>query len=150
MYIFSGHGDLLEQNSSTGSMPFFTFLTCVVQPSNWDGNPIISSQIAIDRYPIIASCDMLGKQLQYSLKPLKHGKTMQNLDISSNVFIIFFDASSLLTNVALDETIRICLEAFYDKSDSQPVISKKVFVELMSATSSVELSFNNTIFKQID
>ena len=35
-------------------------------------------------------------------------KTMQNLDIDSNVFMCSFDVSSLFTNVPLDEIIKIC------------------------------------------
>ena len=78
-------------------------------------------------------------------------KTMQNLDIDPNVFMRSFDVSSLFTNVLLDETIKICSKALYDQSDSRPVIPKDSFVELMkSATSSVEFSFNNTIYKQTD
>ena len=78
-------------------------------------------------------------------------KTMQNLDIDPNVFMCSFDVSSLFTNVPLDETIKICSEALYDQSDSQPVIPKDVLVELMkSAASSVEFSFNNTMYKQTD
>ena len=62
-----------------------------------------------------------------------------------------FDVSSLFTNVPLDETIKICSEALYDQTNSRPVIPKDVFVELMkSATSSVEFSFNNTMYKQTD
>ena len=79
--------------------------------------------------------------------------TMQNLDTNPNVFMCSFDASSLFTNVPLDETIKICSEALYDQSDSQPLIPKDVFVELMkSATSSVEFSFsfNNIMYKQTD
>ena len=61
-----------------------------------------------------------------------------------------FAVSSLFTNASLDETIKICSEAFY-KSDSQPVIPNDVFVELMkSATSSVELIFNTAMYKQTD
>ena len=78
-------------------------------------------------------------------------KTMQNFDIDPNAFMCSFDVSSLFTNVPLDETLKICSEALYDQSDSQPLIPKDVFVELMkSATSSVEFSFNNTIYKQTD
>ena len=78
-------------------------------------------------------------------------KTMQNLDIDPNVFMCSFDVSSLFTYVSLDETIKICLEALHDQSDSQPLIPKDVFVELMkSATSSVEYSFNNTMYKQTE
>ena len=76
---------------------------------------------------------------------------MQNLDIDPNVFMCFFDVSSLFTNVFLDETIKIRLEALYDQSDSKPVIPKDVFVELIkSATSLVDFNFNNTMYKQTD
>ena len=50
-----------------------------------------------------------------------------------------------------NKTIKICSEAFYDKSDSQPIIPKVVFVKLMkSATSSVKFSFKNTMYMQTD
>ena len=76
---------------------------------------------------------------------------MQNLDIDPNVFMCYFDVSSLFTNVPLDEIFKICSDALYDESDSQPAISKEVFVELMkSATFSVKFSFNNTMYKQTD
>ena len=81
-------------------------------------------------------------------------KTMQNLDIDHDIDIVFmcsFHVSSLFTNVPLDETIKICLNAPYDDSELQPLIPKDEFVELMkSATSSVEFSFNNTMYKQTD
>ena len=75
-------------------------------------------------------------------------KTTHNLDINPNVFMCSFDVSNLFTNIPLDETVKICSDAFYDKSDLQPVISKDVFVQFMK--SSVEISFNNTIYKQTD
>ena len=62
-----------------------------------------------------------------------------------------FDVSSLFTNVPLDETIAICADTLYNIPDSQPCIPKEVFVELLhSATSTVEFSFDNTIYRQID
>ena len=62
-----------------------------------------------------------------------------------------FDVSSLFTNVPLDETIMICADALYDNPDTQPQFSKEVFVELMrSATSTVEFSFNNIMYRQVD
>ena len=62
-----------------------------------------------------------------------------------------FDVSSLFTNVPLDETIAICADTLYNITDSQPCIPKEVFVELLhSATSTVEFSFDNTIYRQID
>ena len=44
----------------------------------------------------------------------------------------------------------ICADALYcDDSDAQPFIPKAVFIELMkSATSGVEFSFNNIMYKQ--
>ena len=74
---------------------------------------------------------------------------MKNIDL--NVFMCSFGVSSLFTNIPLDKTIKICPEALYDESDSQPVIPEDLFVELMkSATSSVEFSFNFTMCEQTD
>ena len=90
---------------------------------------------------------------QCILDSFAFAKTMQNLDIDPYVFMCSFDASSLFTNFPLDETIKICSDALYDDSDLQPLklIPKDVFVELMkSTTSSVEFSFNNTMYKQTD
>ena len=58
----------------------------------------------------------------------------------------------LFTIVPLEETINICADALYcDESDAQPFISKAVFIELIkSATSGVEFSFNNIMYKQTD
>ena len=62
-----------------------------------------------------------------------------------------FHASSLFTNFPFDKAIKICSERLYDKSDTQPVITNNVLVKLMkSATSSVEFSFNNTMYKQTE
>ena len=119
-------------------------------------------------HPILSMTDSshheLGKWLAGLLQPVlkrfssncisnsfTFAKTVQNLDIDPNVFRCSFDVSSLFANVPLDETIKICSDALYDECDSPPIISKKVFVELMkSATSSVEFSFNNTMYKQTD
>ena len=82
---------------------------------------------------------------------LTFAKTMQNLDIDPNVFMCSFDVSSLLTNLHLDETIKICSNALCDDSDLQPLLLRDVLVELMkSATSLVEFSFNSTMYKQTD
>ena len=68
-----------------------------------------------------------------------------------NSFMCSFDVSSLFTNVLLDETITICAETLHNHPDSQPCTPKEVFVELLhSATSAVEFSFENTIYRQID
>ena len=54
-------------------------------------------------------------------------------------------------NVPLDETIIICADTLYNNPDSQPCTPKEVFVEqLHNATSTVEFSFDNTIYRQIN
>ena len=77
---------------------------------------------------------------------------IQNSKDANNLFMCSFDISSLFTNVPLEETINICADALYcDDSDAQPLISKAVFIELMkSATSGVEFSFNDIMYKQTD
>ena len=58
---------------------------------------------------------------------------------------------SLFTNVPLAETIEICTKTLYDGHLPTPVTFKNVFIKLMkTATTSVEFSFNNIIYRQID
>ena len=79
-------------------------------------------------------------------------QTMQDLRLEGkDVYLCSFDISSLFTNVPLKETIGICAEALYKDPSSTPPIPQAVFIELMeSATSSVEFSFNDTMYKQTD
>ena len=49
------------------------------------------------------------------------------------------------------ETIEICTKTLYDGHLPTPVIPKHVFIELMkTATTLIELSFNNIMYKKID
>ena len=76
---------------------------------------------------------------------------IRKLDVQIDSFMCSFNVSSLFTNVRLDEAIAICADTPYNIPDSQPCIPKEVFVELLhSATSTVEFSFDNTIYRQID
>ena len=77
---------------------------------------------------------------------------IHNLKDSYNLFMCSFDISSLFTNVPLEETVNISLDALYcDDSNAQPFISKAVFIELMkSATPGVEFNFNDIMYKQTD
>ena len=77
---------------------------------------------------------------------------MQDLKLEGkDVYLCSFDISSLFTNVPLKETIGICAEALYKDPSSTPPIPQAVFIELMkSATSSVQFSFNDTMYKQTD
>ena len=96
------------------------------------------------------------KRLSFSTHCIRDSFTfadaIQNSKDANNLFMCSFDISSLFTNVPLKETINICADALYcDHSDAQPLISKAVFIELMkSATSGVEFSFNDIMYKQTD
>ena len=97
-------------------------------------------QPVLDRYTIHCS--------SYSLTFADY---IRKLDGQIDSFMCSFDVSSLFANVPLNETIMICADALYNNPDSQPCIPKKVFAELLhSATSTVEFSFDNTIYRQID
>ena len=62
-----------------------------------------------------------------------------------------FDICSLFTNVPLEETVRICAETLYSGKFIPGDFPKAVLIELMQmATSSVEFSFNNTMYRQTD
>ena len=77
---------------------------------------------------------------------------IQQFKVNSNDSILCsFDICSLFTNVPLAETIEICTKTLYDGHLPTPVIPKHVFIELMkTATTSVEFSFNNIMYRQID
>ena len=77
---------------------------------------------------------------------------IHNLKDSNNLFMCFFDISSLFTNVPLEKTINIFADTLYcDNSDAQPFISKAVFIEMMKSTTfAVELSFNDIMYRQTD
>ena len=70
---------------------------------------------------------------------------------SDQTFLCSFDISSLFTNIPLEETIQICADSLYESNLTPPIMDKDVFIEIMNiATTSVEFSFNNKIYKQID
>ena len=104
------------------------FLSCLLQP-------------VLKLYSTNCICDSFS-----------FAKLIQELTINCNQsFLCSFDVCSLFTNVPLDETIDICAKALYDGQLPTPIISKNIFIELMKiATSSVEFSFNNIMYRQID
>ena len=92
---------------------------------------------------------------RYTVHCISHSFTFADyigkLDGQIDSFMCLFDVSSLFTNVPLNGTITICADTLYNNPDSQPCIPKEVFVELLhSVTSTVEFSFGNTIYRQID
>ena len=66
-------------------------------------------------------------------------------------FMCSFDVKSLFTNVPIDETIDICLNAFYRTDEIEtPTIEEKLLKKLLvKCTRDVEFSFNR-IFRQVD
>ena len=84
--------------------------------------------------------------------PFTFADAIHNLKDFNNLFVCFFNISSLFRNVPLEDIINIYADALYcDDSDAQPFIFKVVFIELMkSATSGVEFSFNDIMYKQTD
>ena len=69
----------------------------------------------------------------------------------SSVFLCSFDISSLFANVPLAETIQITADALYKMDHLSLLFPRKVFIERMEmAISSVEFSFNDIMYRQID
>ena len=63
-----------------------------------------------------------------------------------------YDIVSLFTNIPIDETINIVLDTLYrDEQISPPPHPENLLRKLLiKATTEVEFSFNNVMFKQID
>ena len=77
---------------------------------------------------------------------------MMQLKVNSNDSILcLLDICSLFTNIPSVETIEVCTETLYNGHLPTPVLPTHVFIELMkTATTSVEFSFNNIIYMQIN
>ena len=76
---------------------------------------------------------------------------VKTFNFPQSVFLCSYDVCSLFTNVPLAETIEICADALYNGELTPLPFPRAVFVELMqTANSSVELSFNNIMHRQID
>ena len=105
----------------------------------------------------------LAKYLSFILKPVLNlysincvkesfifAQTIRDLNLESTI-ICSFDISSLFTNVAPNETINICAKLLYNSNLTPPSFSKDTLCQLMySSTKSVEFSFINTMYQQIN
>ena len=71
---------------------------------------------------------------------------------STSTFMCSFDIESLFTNIPLTETINICLDTLYrDDNISPPTIPESLLKKmLVKATTEVEFSLDNTMYRQID
>jgi hypothetical protein len=78
-------------------------------------------------------------------------ETMRETAVDSECLMCSFDVSSLFTNVPLDETIQICADKLYADNMTPGGLSRENFIELMNyATGSVEFSFDDVMYRQID
>ena len=69
----------------------------------------------------------------------------------NDMFMCSFDICSLYTSVPLEETIEICCDVLFSSSLPKPTFPESVFKHLINfAISSVEFSFNNIMYRQID
>ena len=69
----------------------------------------------------------------------------------TDIFMCSFDVCSLYANVPLEETIGLCFDVLFRSSPPKPTFPESVFKHLINfATSSVEFSFNNIMYRQID
>ena len=79
---------------------------------------------------------------------------IRKIGVPRDWYMCSFDVVNLFTSVPLAEVIDICADALYRNDDIEPVtttLSEDSFRELMRlATSGVEFSFNETMFRQID
>ena len=71
---------------------------------------------------------------------------------SEGSFMCSFDVVSLYTNIPLEETIDICLNTLYrDESIKKPSIPETLLRKLLlKATTEVEFSFDNMMYRQVD
>ena len=73
-------------------------------------------------------------------------------NLGETAFICSFDVKSLFTNVPLNETIKICLDALYRSEDLPPLHIEESLMEslLLKCTRGVEFSFDGKMYKQKD
>ena len=76
----------------------------------------------------------------------------EHANVGENAFMCSFDVCSLFTNVPVEETIQICLDALYrcDAIEAPNVDEKLLRKPLVKCTRDVEFSFNGMMYRQTD
>ena len=76
----------------------------------------------------------------------------EHVNLGENVFMYSFDVRSLFTNVPIEETIQICLDALYrcDVIEAPNEDEELIRKLLVKCTQDVEFSFNGMMYRQID
>ena len=65
-------------------------------------------------------------------------------------FLISFDVTSLFTNILLEETINIAIDAIFENYPNVKFTRKELQMLFKIATSETQFIFNNEIYDQID
>ena len=110
-----------------------------------------SPQHGLARFLISVLKPVLNKFAQHTVSDsfsfVKHLRTLRS---NKNV-MCSFDIKSLFTNVPLREVLEICVDQLYNSEISPPNFPKDVCYDLLKlATTNVEFSFDNTMYRQID
>ena len=101
---------------------------------------------------------VLEKYSSYLLKdtfafcdPIEEFSTRSELDVES-LCMCSFDVVSLFTNVPLQETVDVCMDALYrDDSIATPSVPEELVRKLLlKVTTDVEFSFDGQLYRQID
>lgn len=110
-----------------------------------------SPQHGLARFLVSVLNPVLEKYSSFMVSDSFHFvESLNNLRSNKN-FMCSFDIKSLFTNIPLNEVIEICVEQLYDSEITAPTFPKEVCIDLLKlATTNVEFSFNNTMYRQID
>lgn len=110
-----------------------------------------SSQHKVAKWLAIMLQPVLQRYSTFCIKDsFTFSQFIRNCDATDG-FMCSFDICSLFTCVPLSEIIDICSDMLYRSNLTPPTIPENVFVELMKfATMSVDFSFDNIMYRQID
>ena len=110
-----------------------------------------SPQHSIAKFLISVLTPVLDKFSKHVVKDsFDFVKSLRSLS-SDKTVMCSFDIKSLFTNVPLVEVLKICIDQLYNSDISPPCFPQDVCYELLKlATTNVEFSFDNTMFRQID
>ena len=138
----------------TGSQPGKLYGMCKVHKQ---GNPLrpVISMINSAEYNLAKWLDSFIKPNipnQYSVSSTyEFLNTLKDTMVDSADKVVSFDVVSLYTNIPLDETIDIIVEALYaETSYSVPPVPQKVFKRLLQMATSGMFMYKDALFKQVD
>jgi hypothetical protein len=110
-----------------------------------------SPQHGIAKFLISVLSPVLDKFSQHIVKDsFSFVQSLQTLSSNKNI-MCSFDIKSLFTNVPLAEVLQICIDQLYNSDITPPNFPQAVCYDLLKmATTNVEFSFNDVMYRQID